>query len=122
MAAILPYVANSEFSAFSKLCEFQYSVHVCKTGVCVAYEEKFQPINKFNTRVTAHPKLKVCVLAPLRKSITFYTYSIKYLNKETLLHCYCNPNAYFKKTDIYSGPFTLDHDSIETRNVANLKR
>lgn len=60
MAAILPYIVNPEFSAFSKLCEFQYSVHVCKTGVCVAYEEKFQPINKFNTRVTAHPKLKVC--------------------------------------------------------------
>ena len=34
--------------------------HVCTTGACVAYGEKFQPINKFNTRVTAHPKLKVC--------------------------------------------------------------
>ena len=83
--------------------EIQYSVHVCKTGVCVAYEEKFQPINKFNSRVTAHPNLKY-VLAPLRKSITFYTYSIKYLNKETLLHCYFNPNAYLQNRT-----FTLGH-------------
>ena len=55
------------------------------------------------------PNLKY-VLAPLRKSITFYTYSIKYLNKETLLHCYFNPNAFFYKTGyllwtIYSGPW-----------------